>query len=442
MKKSPSKIQVISFICILLLTALIAYNGLQRSNKYSNKLMLECSEADTIRGGEGYVREGFLVDYGLPDICYGEKYEGLGQDWYTFQSKEIHAKLGTANVSKEKIDSMMPVKKPGDKCVYTHYPQASFLMIALSIKICGEDNISCFRIFPTVVGIVAMLIFALLMYYGLGPVRAILMMAAIAYVPISYILMPSLYYSSYAHSLLIIQLGIYLIIFRNKLQVTPVYCSVLFVIGFLQGWFSYDYAFMVIFSAIPFAFMYSGTQKEDRKRFLLTFIMPAAGFCIAHALHFAEIIAYFGGFTAFYKDLAYTASYRFDDSAGGMDFIIVRLKLIEKYLFTYAYARGFFNVNLPTMLATLFVLSWIRNIRIVIPYSGYTLHWNSSIRTFLTLGAGFLVSFLWVIIMKQHATHFFITLHLFPLYFFSVLVAVEGLSISKKDRETDLTTTI
>ena len=65
MKKSPSKIQVISFICILLLTALIAYNGLQRSNKYSNKLMLECSEADTIRGGEGYVREGFLVDYGL-----------------------------------------------------------------------------------------------------------------------------------------------------------------------------------------------------------------------------------------------------------------------------------------------------------------------------------------------------------------------------------------
>ena len=427
------KFQIIALLCLVILASFISYKGLKKANQFSNKLMLECSEADTLRGGEGYAKEGFFDNYGLPDICYGERFTGYGQDWHTFQSKEIQAALGSAHVDEKTINEMMPVRNPGDQCVYTHYPQGSFIMTGISSVICGVDGLACIRLFPTISGILATFFFAWLLYLAMGNVKSVLIMLAIAYVPISYVLMPSLYYSSYAHSLLIIQLAILLNIFRNDKSLTKWHFIALFVLGVLQGMFSYDFCFLVTFAAVPFAFLYSDMNKKDMKRLFLAVLIPGLGFCTAHGIHLLQVIAYYGNLSAFLQDFSYTASYRFDDTAGGASFIHGRLQLISKYIFLYANKRGFFNISLPMLYIGIFALSCFREIKFVLPGSSkYSMVWAPSLRNFFCVISGFIVSFLWIIVMKQHSTHVFITLHLFMAYFFVVLTAVESISFEKQ----------
>ena len=157
-------------------------------------------------------------------------------------------------------------------------------------------------------------------------------MSAIAIVPMTSNMMHGLHCQSYAFSLLLIQSGLLLSIFRKKIKLKALHLSILFIIGFLQGWLSFDYFFIVSLSALPFALLYSPLDKrEDKKQLLFAVLASAIGFGFAHFLHFIQVAIYYqGSLTAAYNDIFRVGRLRFDESGGSVNFVTSRILLDRK----------------------------------------------------------------------------------------------------------------
>lgn len=427
-KINPKNLENIAKIFIALIVLHLAIKGVYQSINYST---VRFSEANALRAGEGFSKNGFLSNAGLPDVCYGNQFPNTGLTWKRFQIKILHMKgLG--------ITEVPPNFDPGpkDKCVYKGYPPGPDWLAGLLTKICGVGNLSCFRLFPTIIAIFSVLLFALMLISALGPVKSAITMLAIAIIPMTRNMMPTLHFHSYAFSLLLIELGFLLNIFKKKLRLNIPYLFILFLLGFLQGWLSFDHFFLVCLSPLPFALLYSPLhQKEDIKQFLYAILTLSTGFSSASFLHFIQIWIYDGSVMAAYKYISLSANWRFDDSGGGIDFLKSRIILVLQYLSFYEEGVHFKRPFLPAfstlLLWIVFVLIWVKNATLIIhkPLQ-IVLKWTSSIHNFYVILTAFLVSFLWIIIMKQHANIHIdeIIRHLFLLYFFCILTILECVS--------------
>ncbi len=401
-------------VFIVLLIAILSGRGIYDSLKYSSQLSPVAdpfSEANALRAGEGYAEKGFLSNAGLPDLCYGDQFPGRG----AWRVEDFPLQF---TMSSLKAD-----------CIYTHYPPGPDLLAGLLTKICGLGNLGCFRLFPTAFGILSLAFFAWMIYSAIGPVRSAIMMLAIAVVPMASNMMHGLHYHSYAFSLILIQLGLLLNIFSKRIELKTIHLFIFFLIGFFQGWLSFDHFFIVSLSALPFALLY---DRFDGKRLFLAVSAPAIGFGLAHFLHFLQVYIYYdGSFAAAFDDIFGVARLRFDESGSSLSFITDRILLVLRYLFISARKELFFVVNIPVVLGMTLMLLWFedawavtrRPVRI-------GLRWKSSVRSFYVVLAAFVVSFLWVIVMKQHsALHTpFISRHLFLLYFVCILTMLESVS--------------
>ncbi len=404
---------------IVLIILILAGRGIYDSLRYSRQLSFIAdpfSEANALRAGEGYSKNGFLSNSGLPDLCYGDQFPNRG----AWRIEEFPKQFSFSSLK--------------DDCVYTHYPPGPDLLAGLLTEICGVGNLGCFRLFPTTIGIFSLALFAWMLSSALGHVKSSVMMVAIAIVPMTSNMMHGLHYQSYAFSLLLIQLGLLLNIFKKKSKLNVIHLFILFLIGFFQGWLSFDYFFLVGLSALPFALLYCPLdQREDKKRLLFAILAPSIGFGFAHFLHFIQVCIYYkGSVMAAYNDIFRVGRLRFDESGSIVNIITGRILLILRYLFISARKELFFIVNIPLLLGLVFVLLWFKDARITThkPLQ-IVLKWTSSRRNFYVILAAFLVSFLWIIVMKQHAAihTYFIARHLFLLYFVCILTMLECVSL-------------
>jgi hypothetical protein len=362
------------------------------------------SEANALRAGEGYVEEGFSRNYGLPMVGYGDQFPETG---FGLQ--------GTA--------------------VYTHYPPGPDLLAGVLTKLFGKHRVGRYRIAPLLVGLASLGGFAWMLARAFGALPAAGLLAGCALAPMFGNMMHGLHYQGYALSLFLVELGILIrLLGPHAVERSAFPFAALWALGFLQGWLSFDYCFLVTFAPLPLAILWGKPgRREVLRRTGLSILLLGFGFTLAHGLHFAQVAAYHGGVAPAVADLAGSAQVR-----AGTPALADRLLLVGQYATVHASSRQYFSWALPLALVW-FVAFAIRNrgaLAVSEPLR-WSVAWNLSRgRVVSAVAVAWCVSLLWVALMWEHALDHlhFVPRHYFLFYFVCLLVPFSGI-VSSGPRE-------
>ena len=217
--------------------------------------------------------------------------------------------------------------------VYTHYPPGPEYLLYVAMRVLGPQPISHLRVLPLVVCWAAALYLGWSLRKRFGAPVAWLVMLACAALPMFSDADSFLHYDGYALALLLIEIAV------------SVGCNGLIVpfalLGFVQGWLSFDYAFIVALApgSIELALARMGIGHVARPRLAVwRCIAAGGGFALAHLLHLAEVAAFYGSFHTALLDLRRAAAIRSGASAGdgllqrvGMTFEVLKHYLVGEY---------------------------------------------------------------------------------------------------------------
>jgi hypothetical protein len=354
------------------------------------------SEANALRAGEGYVQEGFTRNFGLPMVGYGDQFPEVG---FGLQ--------GTA--------------------VYTHYPPGPDLLAGALTKLFGRHRVGLYRSAPLIVGLLSLGALAWMLTRAFGALPAAGLLAGCALAPMFSNMMHGLHYQGYAFSLFLVELGTLIRLFGPHAVDRPAFpLAALWALGFLQGWLSFDYCFLVTFAPLPLAILW---EKSDRREAIrragLSIFLLGFGFSVAHGLHFAQVAAFHGGVQPALADLAGRAQVR-----AGTPTLADRLLLVWQYATVHAPGPQYFSWALP--LALIWVMALL-----ILNRGALTLfeplRWNVAWhvrrgRSVWALAVAWGISLLWVAVMWEHALDHlhFVPRHYFLFYFLCLLVPFAG----------------
>jgi hypothetical protein len=244
-------------------------------------------------------------------------------------------------------------------------------------------------------------------------------------------MMHGLHYHGYSMSLFIVQMGILCYYFKKSPAVSSKFNLSLFFIGFLQGLIGFDYVFLVSLAAIPFFVLYSSPHNGiGRSKLLFSMLFPFLGFAFAHFLHFMQVCLYYESIQKGFSDILGAASYSYQKGLHETfsQSIYGRLQVLKSYFIRFE-SWKYFGMSL-IIIYVLSLLMLIKEADILIhrPLKLY-LQWKSSLKNYLPILLSFLISSLWVVIMRQHASEHvhFLPRHYFFMYFFLLLTTVECL---------------
>ena len=184
------------------------------------------SEADAVRSGEGYAALGFSAHHGLPDVLYGGRFPQIG------------------NVTE-------PERQGQTTYVYTHYPPGPNWIVGGLTKLFGVGHLRSFRLAPLAVGALALTFYAWALARRLGATRGLLLLVLTALPRMTTQMMHGLHYQGYAQSLLLVQIGLLLLLPGASGRTGRIGWGALFMVGFAQGWLSFDSSVLVAFAALP-----------------------------------------------------------------------------------------------------------------------------------------------------------------------------------------------
>jgi hypothetical protein len=290
---------------------------------------------------------------------------------------------------------------------------------------------------PLTVSGIGAFVLALALIVSLGFARGGAVAFAAFAVPLYSNMMLGLHYQGYALALLSIQLGGLLFLYGADRQLAVRDLALVGGLGFVQGWLSFDYFFLVAFAAVPIAVLFSDLREpRSRKRLLALIAVSAGGFGFAHALHFLQVVAYYGDFMAALDDLLGVARERADPAVSTLEpppawasdpwmissiFLFVLAKRPAHFGFSAGYA----------LLAGLSVLVLLRGSRIPLPGTGQHLCVGASTRPAWAIVAAVIVSCAWISVMSGHAhTHpHFIPRHLFLAWLVLLLALLRSLRL-------------
>lgn len=379
------------------------------------------SEANALRAGERYATLGFTDYAGLPDVAYGTQFPNDG-----YMGDYLREHPGAARV-------------PGP-LIYTHYPPAPDWIAGVLTKVFGVGRLTLFRLFPIAFGLVCMAFFASSLVRAVGMVKGFVVLLLLAAAPMFTNMMHGLHYQGYAFSLFLVQLGILLRVFApgsspNASVRRP--AAALAALGFVQGWFSFDYFFLVSLAAVPFAFLWAKPEREDggARRLFWCVAAPLVGFGAAHALHLVQVAVFHQSLSTAIRDLGTAAAHRAAHSRG-LDIYGDKDTSLRSLLRWYGrmlhHDDRFFGSLYPWAMAAALTIAVCRQARFEcarpVPLR---LTWDARGRAGLALGAAFLISGLWVLVMRNHAVvHlFYISRHFFLGYFVAVVMLVMFLRV-------------
>jgi hypothetical protein len=151
-------------------------------------------------------------------------------------------------------------------------------------------------------------------------------MAALAINPAVNDVFVGLHPQSYALALLVFEIGVAIGAGAAALPFA--------VLGFLQGWLSFDYVFLVCLTPLAIEAAMSHIDTDHARNWSLAWrrtIVAAIGFSFAHVLHFAEVWAYWGNFGAALHDIAFAAQHRAGATEGIVGHARSALQLLNNY---------------------------------------------------------------------------------------------------------------
>ena len=389
---------------MLLLLAWLAATQVAEIRRLGNGLSYTAdpfSEADAIRSSEHYVRFGFTSDAGLPNIQYGDRFPTDG------------AIAGDALFHG----------------VYTRYPPLPNLLCGLFEVTFGFDHVWVWRFVPVVLTLAAtvLLFRAFEAAFGSLSAAAVTVLASAAPMTLSY--MHGLHFQGYAHALMLLELALLTSVVFGRAAVTASRLSVLALVGFVQGWLSFEYIFIVTGAAIPLALVARQHGHRAPPRLALQLVAAAgSGFLAAIALHFMQVIVFHGSVAAAYADFHGRAVFRMlgDGTTPYLNEVLVVLGRQAKALWIGP-NMVHFGILLPAFTVGLVVSAWHgggTSRREKVGTTEQVSWWRSADVIALLVAYG--ISGMWVVLMPEHADNHqhFVPRIFFLAYFTAVLASV------------------
>lgn len=276
------------------------------------------SEANALREVDDFRAQGLVRDAGLGNVLFGPRYPDQG---FPTTTGEERARSVT----------------PGG--VYTHYPPGPEYLLYGAEALFGPEPVSRLRLLPLGFCAAAAVFFGLSLRRRFGAAAAwLVMLPCLAATPLHDV-DSSVHFLGYALALLLVEIGI--AIGRNRLRMP------FFVLGFMQGWLSFDYVFLVMLLPMAVELSLPCICPEHRARLRLALgrcMLAGLGFALAHLLHFGEVWAFYGSLSDALADLHASARYRAgaDQEMGIVHYFHVGAAL------TYYYVISPYPVSIPS----------------------------------------------------------------------------------------------
>lgn len=251
------------------------------------------SEANSIRAADAYLSEGFTSHYGLQRIVYGERFPDVG----AVQSDQF-------------LDKVIPPDK--NSFVYTHYPPGPDYIIAVTAMVSGLDDVSVLRITPVAFTLLALVALMVVVsraseFRLAGPMTGVVLIAAPIFCRYAVVMHLQCYTT--AAMLLAVAVAIHAFWIAGKLSWMHV--SALALLGFFQGWLSFDYCFVATFFAVPVWLLARADGRSVTIRaMVIVVLVSGAAFTFAHGLHLLQVAGETGGIAPAMAELAGSARYR------------------------------------------------------------------------------------------------------------------------------------
>jgi hypothetical protein len=200
--------------------------------------------------------------------------------------------------------------------VYTHYPSTSDLIAGIGAKLFGLENVQNLRILPLIINGLLLFVFfshALLLFPNKK--QQAFFMAMFFVVPIGWNGMHTFTHFSYALYLSLAFIGVMLPVFQSLQPTLKRHAkSMALLFGFLAGLFTFDYFFIVVGTPLAVCLLFHGREtfsnKTLKRQWLILGFLAGVGFAVAHALHFLQVVAYYGSFSMAFQDIFGAALYR------------------------------------------------------------------------------------------------------------------------------------
>ncbi len=342
------------------------------------------SESNEVRAGQGFAERGFTSNGGLADIDFGDQFPHNGG----------------------KIDKHL-CPETFVMCVYFHNPPGSEWIMGVLTKIFGVGKIPLYRLFYIALGTVAMCVLAGAIAAALDPVRAAMAMVFLHGVPMFSNMMHGLFHST-GFSMLLFEYALSVHVFRKPRALSRGAVVTFGLLGFLQGWLTFEHVFLVTFAPLVLALLFvSLGDAKERRRVLFCVLAAGGGFALAHALHFVQIAHYLGGVKAMiahFKGVADARSgsteyYNWDKFA-----FPGRIGVVAWVYLTIFANKYYYDGSFVTFLATVIaVCAWGRPLLMPVG-DRLRLHMAGGRGPLLAILASLAVSSAWLVLMPAHAS--------------------------------------
>jgi hypothetical protein len=368
------------------------------------------TEADTVRAAEAYARLGFLANWGLPDLCFGEQFAAYGTKHMLRNERQAAGSWIAAMTADQ--TGRAPVS--AERFVYTHYPPGPHLIAGLMTTAVGPGRIDVYRLVPITIGLAAVvyLLFELALSFGVW--RTGLASVALAAMPMFTNMMHGLSYQGYSLALLLLQLGLGVRLARRGTASRPILAA-MFLVAFCQGAMGFDYVFLVTLAPAVMALVLN-EPPEAAATLVRSSLVAGAGFAVAHGLHFLQVVGYLGSVRSAISDYTTIAVYRsvgrtYDNGT------VVPSRLDVWWDYVTSHSALPLHFGIPVIGIVAFVLVVLLALKASRLY-----HVPAS--TVIAVPAALLVCSLWVVVMHQYsAQHWhFIPRHYFLAVFVPVLI--------------------
>jgi hypothetical protein len=290
---------------------------------------------------------------------------------------------------------------------------------------------------PLAVSGIGAFVLALALIVSLGTARGLAVALAAFAVPLYSNMMLGLHYQGYALALLSIQLGGLLFLYGSGRPLAARDLVLAGGLGFVQGWLSFDYCFLVALAAVPIAILFSDLRERRSRSQLLALVgVSAGGFAFAHALHFLQVVAYYGDFTPALDDLLSVARERADPSRSAPEpppaWASDPWMISSIFLFVLGKRATYFGFSIGyALLAAISGLALLQGSRLPLPGTSHWLSVAASTRPAWAIVAAVIVSCAWISVMTGHAySHpHFIPRHLFLAWLVLLLALLRSLRL-------------
>jgi hypothetical protein len=330
------------------------------------------SDNDAIVSGMNYYVFGFTKNYGLPERA-GPK----GKLW---------------------IDD--PTYRPDWSAVYVHYPPGANWMTGIGFYLFGPGHVPLYRSIPIAVSAVCFLASYFFIRRTLGALLAAISIIVLLRVPMTTSMMHALYSHGYATAILVLQTSYVFSCFRQQGFLQPRQLALVFLMGWMQGWLTFDYAFVA--SLYPLVVAAICFSRPVSKAGIITTIAAGGGFTAAHVLHFLQVALYRQSWSSAYSEFLGTAAYRTVAMKDPETPENATLQIIYTYLIELLPGRGFgdwpalYIIGVGVLMPVAYMV-WSR----FLPNLRGTGAGGRGLLCAVALALG--VSMMWELVMQQHA---------------------------------------